>query len=124
MKLFTGCDIVRIARFADHLADTRFLDHCFSRAEQDYCFSCALPAQHLAARFAGKEAVLKALSGMGVRYDIRQIEIINEPSGRPSVRFHGPAVSDVQMPDKWTADISLSHDGEYAMATAIVYLLD
>ncbi|HJJ35925.1 MAG TPA: holo-ACP synthase [Methanocorpusculum sp.] len=122
MKIFTGCDIVRISRFSDLLSDTHFLDRCFTRAEQEYCFAKANPAQHFAARFAGKEAVLKALSGIDVRYFIGNLEIVVAESGRPSMVFHGNAVSQEQLPPDLTADISLSHDGEYAMATAVVYI--
>jgi len=122
VKIFTGCDIVRISRFSDHLSDSHFLDRCFTKTEQDYCFAKVSPAQHFAARFAGKEAILKALSAIDVLYDIGSLEIAVTDSGRPFIMFHGNAVSKVQLPSNMGTDISLSHDGEYAMATAVVYL--
>lgn len=121
MKVYAGCDIVRISRFSDLLSDAHFLDRCFTKAEQDYCFAKAAPAQHFAARFAGKEAMLKALSGLDIRYDIGTLEIVVADSGRPSMVFHGPAASHAQLPSNLRTDLSLSHDGEYAMATAVVY---
>jgi len=124
VKVFTGCDIVRISRFSDLLSDSHFLDRCFTKAEQNYCFGKTTPAQHFAARFAGKEAILKALSGLAVRFDIRSLEIIVTDVGRPVIMFHGNAVSKVQLPANMRADLSLSHDGEYAMATAVVYFED
>ena len=123
MKIFTGCDIVRISRFSDLLSDTHFLDRCFTKDEQEYCFAKTAPAQHFAARFAGKEAILKALSGIDVRYFIGNLEIVVLNSGRPAMVFHGDAVSKEQLPPNLKTDISLSHDGEYAMATAVVYIL-
>lgn len=122
MQVFTGCDIVRISRFSDLLSDAHFLDRCFTKTEQEYCFSKVSPAQHFAARFAGKEAILKALAGIDVRYFIGNIEIVIAESGRPSVVFYGDAVSAAKLPGELRTDISLSHDGEYAMATAVIYL--
>ena len=115
MKLFTGCDIVRTGRFIPHLDDKRFLDRCFTEAEQTYCFGKVNPEIHFAARFAGKEAVLKALSGLGLRYPIGAVEILNEPSGRPMVGILCESV-----PKGLCIDVSLSHDGEYAAASAVV----
>ncbi len=122
MRLFTGCDIVQIERFSEHLSDVRFLDKCFTEEEQKYCFAKSSPAQHFAARFAGKEAVLKALSGLDVRYGIGHVEIVISSTGRPAVEFIGEAISEKKLPPELIADLSLSHDGEYAMATAVVYL--
>ena len=56
----------------------RFVDRVFTEAEREYCLSRAIPAQHFAARFAGKEAVGKAL-GFGVPFTWREIEITGRP---------------------------------------------
>lgn len=124
MKIFTGCDIVRIDRFLPLLSNTSFLDKCFTRHEQMYCFHKASPAQHFAARFAGKEAIIKALSGYRIRFGIGQIEIRNHESGKPYVEFHGNAVSPIPLPKTFSVDISLSHDGDYAMASALFYVIE
>ena len=117
MKIVTGCDIIRIERFTPYLNDTRFLNRCFTETEQKYCFEKVRPEVHFAARFAGKEAVLKALSGFDLRYPIGSLEILHETSGRPSVRILEDAV-----PAGLSIDVSLSHDGEYAAASAVAYL--
>lgn len=116
MRIVTGCDIVCTGRFTSHLDDKRFLDRCFTEAEQAYCFEKVHPEKHFAARFAGKEAVLKALSGLGIRYPIGSVEILNEPSGRPIVRISEKEA----VQDGLCIDVSLTHDGEYAAASAVV----
>ncbi|MDO5846863.1 MAG: holo-ACP synthase [Methanocorpusculum sp.] len=120
MRIFTGCDIVRTGRFTSHLDDKRFLDRCFTEAEQAYCFEKASPEEHFVARFAGKETVLKAFSGSGIRYPIGSVEILNKPSGRPIVRIS----NDEAVPDGFCIEVSLSHEDEYAAASSVVCFSD
>ena len=83
MTFRVGVDIVSINRFEeDVLLSQSFLDRCFTSTEQRYCFSQSRPSQHFAVRVAGKEAVLKALSGFNLRLDFNRIEITNEMSGK------------------------------------------
>ncbi|WP_209630341.1 holo-ACP synthase [Methanofollis sp. W23] len=111
-----GTDVVVITRFKgktlDH--DRHFLERVFTPAELAACFSRGDPAPHLAARFAGKEAVTKALSSIGFdRLAMNKIEITNTPSGVPSVTLISPNASMV------TVLVSLSHDGDIAVACAV-----
>ena len=70
-----GIDLIEIARVARALErHPRFVERVFTQIERDYCLSRPNPAQHFAARFAGKEAVGKAL-GFGVPFTWREIEI-------------------------------------------------
>jgi holo-[acyl-carrier protein] synthase len=110
-----GVDIESISRFKKADAASSFLNRIFTKAELDYCFSCAAPAQHLAARFAGKEAVVKALSGLnrsGAGY--KDIEITNEDNGMPSARILKPGFDDLEI------KLSLSHGRQEAIAFALI----
>lgn len=98
----------------------RFLSRCFTDNERRYAEGSRRRDEHFAARFAAKEAVLKAL-GTGWRSGIAwtDIEVAVEPSGQPGVRLAGEA-------DRIAADLgagrwrlSLSHAGGFAMASAI-----
>lgn len=118
-----GTDIVAVPRIAALMHDcgAKFLERWFTAGEIGYCSRKAVPARHFAARFAAKEAVVKALP---VLWDgplpWRSIEIINDPRGVPSVRLSGAflrAAAEAQVGD---IEVSLSHCDEYAMAVALV----
>lgn len=119
-RVGVGVDVERIARFERFVHDRRhrFLQHAFLESELERVFARPSPAQHLAARWAGKEAVIKALSGVGLRgVHWRQIEIREGEEGLPQVCWCGPRAS--------TADIqlSLSHAAGVAVALALVQRL-
>ena len=115
VEMGVGVDIERISRFSKAKArDAGFLGKFMTAKEIDYCFSKTSPQLHIAARFAGKEATLKALSGLSIRgVSLRDIEIANDDYGAPSVS--------IRIEDKYNihVDISLSHSGDYAIAFAI-----
>ena len=118
-----GIDIVEVARIADLIArhGERFLSRLFSDAERAYAARRpAKTAEHLAARFAAKEAVLKVL-GTGLRHGIewRDVEVVRLPTGRPTLRLSGKAaeVADGLGIAEW--HLSLSHVAAHAIASAI-----
>jgi len=84
-----GLDLIEIQRIRDALERyPRFRERCFTEAEREYCDSRANPAQHYAARFAGKEAVGKALGfGVARAFAWKDVEIAGRP--KPSVRLSG-----------------------------------
>src|SRR5262249_61133223 len=87
--LRVGLDVIEIDRIAAALhRRPGFRERCFTEAERAYCESRPNPPQHYAARFAGKEAVGKAL-GSGVRFTWKEIEIAGRP--KPGVRLSGRA---------------------------------
>lgn len=119
MHIYTGADIIDISRFTDDILHSRrFLDRCFTRKEQDYCFANHKSAQHFAARFAGKEAVTKAIAGLAKTLPYGSIEILNRPDGRPYVILHTDDADLLQL----TIDISLSHAETAAIAFAVAYM--
>ena len=107
-----GTDIIEIARFRSLDSDAPFLQRTFSEAELKYCTGYSEPASHLAATFAGKEAVIKAVSN---RLDITfsDIEILRNERGAPIVHLRNAASLCVV--------VSLSHSDKYAVAMALAY---
>ena len=115
-----GIDIVevkRVKRLMERWGD-RFLQRVFTPWEIAYCKGRGSPEQSLAARFAAKEAILKAI-GTGLSQGIRwtSMEIVNDKNGSPSVKL-GKRIKD-KIGDKKIL-ISMSHTKEYAVAEAIV----
>lgn len=122
-----GTDIVHIPPFALQLNDaaSAFVNETFTRDEIAYAnlASSGMPAQHLAARFAAKEATLKALDHACAARELRppsvrlhEIEIQRDERGRPSLAFHGAAALLAETLNIARAQLSLSHDGDYAVA--------
>ena len=89
-----GVDLVEVARI-QHSVDRfgeKFLHRVFTDGEIEYSMSMKFPARHLAARFAGKEAVSKAFgTGIGKAMGWRNIDIQKKSSGEPFLVFSGPA---------------------------------
>ena len=119
----SGIDIIEIGRFrrAKKKYGKNFLKKVFTPGEIEYSGKKRFQEQHLAARFAAKEAVLKAFGNkIASISNWQDIEILNDKSGRPFVRFHGSAkklkvkerISDVI--------VSMAHSGKHAVASAIL----
>ena len=118
-----GIDIVETARIKKLIEEhgQRFLDRCFTPDEQTYCRSNEKRYfEHLAARFAAKEAVLKVL-GTGWRGKIAwtDVEILKEVSGQPKIRLTGEClkIAGEMGIERW--HVSLSHIETHATASAI-----
>jgi holo-[acyl-carrier protein] synthase len=118
-----GVDLVDVPAFEAQLADraSGFADGTFTRLEQR---TAQGDARRLAARFAAKEAFIKAWSGsrrgrppLLPQVDLREIEVVDDGYGRPGLRLHGTvaqAARDIE------AHLSLSHDGPSAIAVVIL----
>ena len=117
----TGVDIVAVARVA-RLAteDARVLDEVFTPGELEYCRRRSSSHEHMAVRFAAKEAVLKAFgTGIGRRMRWTDVEILKERSGRPLVRLHGEVAAWAEQRGLAGIDVSLSHSAGLAVAHAV-----
>ena len=115
----TGLDIVQVARVERLLAENPGADErIFTERELSYSRGNGRSAEHLAARFAGKEAVLKALGGPS-GLDLREIEIVGDDTGRPQVRLSGGAREVAARIGVIELDVSLSHSGGLAVAHAV-----
>ena len=122
MILGVGIDIIEIDRIkqsVDNYGDL-FLNKVFTQKELEYCLSKSNKYQHLAARFAAKEAVYKALaSGWHENLTWQSIEISNEPNGLPVVTLHGSLNQFLK--EKESLKISKSHSRDYVACVAIIY---
>lgn len=117
MIVAVGVDLVKVMRIEEALArfGTRFLARCFTAGERAHC---GADPQRLAARFAAKEAVVKAL-GSGLRgLSWRDIEVCSD-GGRPAVQLHDRAAARARELGVARFELSLSHDGDYAIAFAV-----
>lgn len=116
-KFGIGTDIENIDRFRklDFVNNNAFLNKIFTKYELEYCFSKGKAASHLAVRYAGKEAVIKALSSIDkINLSYREIEILNNENGVPIVRINNVCFHNLKV------SLSLSHCNDKAIAFAVV----
>ncbi len=123
MIVGTGIDIAEVPRIADAIArfGDRFVRRIFTEEEVRYCESKANRAERYAARFAAKEAAMKALGtgwNHGVRW--RDVEVCRQPGGRPTLRFHGKASEFAARLGAAHVALSLSHTPQQAIAQVIL----
>jgi holo-[acyl-carrier protein] synthase len=122
MILGLGTDLVAVPRLEAVLSRhrERFLGRVFTPAEQADCFSRAQPARHLAARLAAKEAAMKALGtgwGLGIRW--QDVEVQSGGAVPPVLLLTGAARDRANARGIRQALVSLSHDGDYAIAVVV-----
>ncbi|GAB4297094.1 MAG: holo-ACP synthase [Ignavibacteriaceae bacterium] len=122
MVIGLGIDIIEIDRIKESVEKygDKFLKKVYTKLELDYCLSKKNKNQHLAARFAAKEAIYKALaSGWDENMSWQDIEISNLPNGLPVVKLSGK-LQRVLTKEK-RIRISMSHSRDYVACVAIVY---
>lgn len=119
-----GTDIIEIKRFSQwYMYSSQKLRRIFSADEIKYCFDVTTnSAQRFAVRFAAKEAMVKALSAMGLTlplmYVFRHASIVKNEKGKPS--FLISETLRKMLPERITIHISLSHAKEYAVAFVVI----
>jgi len=123
MIVGTGIDIAEVPRIRKAMErfGKRFLQRIFTEGEIRYCDSKANRIERYAARFAAKEAAMKALGtgwNHGVRW--RDIEIAREPGSRPTIVFHGKAAEFAVRLGAAHVALSLSHTEDQAIAQVIL----
>lgn len=118
-----GLDLVKIARvqaLTERWRD-RFLQRVYTDDERRISFSRALPYASLAGRFAAKEAILKALgTGWSDGISWRDIQVLNDVGGKPVATVRGRTGALIQQAGITCIHVSLSHDGDYAIAEVIL----
>lgn len=123
MIVGTGVDLCEVPRLREAIArhGERFKRRVFTEREIAYAERKANPFERYAARFAAKEAGMKAL-GTGWRGGIawRDFEVTNLPSGRPTLAFHGKAGEIANQLRVRNVSLSLTHTREQAMAMVIL----
>ncbi|MBI2526174.1 MAG: holo-ACP synthase [Candidatus Rokubacteria bacterium] len=118
-----GVDLARIPRMRKVIErwNDRFLQRVFTEEEIAYCRRRRDPVPHLAARFAAKEAGLKAL-GTGLRMGVRwkELEVRREPGQAPILVLSGRTRALAHAKGARRALLSLTHDGDYALAQVLL----
>jgi holo-[acyl-carrier protein] synthase len=123
MILGVGTDLAEVKRIRDSVTrfGDRFLTRIYTENEREYALSKANWAERLAARFAAKEAGMKAI-GTGWSHDVtwRDFSVVNEPSGRPTLRLSGAAAKIANQIGVKVLSLSLTHTAEVAFAVVIL----
>ncbi|HYV13046.1 MAG TPA: holo-ACP synthase [Pyrinomonadaceae bacterium] len=123
MIISIGIDIIEVARIREVLLRTpRFADRVYTAAERAYCDSRGVvAAQHYAARFAAKEAALKALqTGWRGGISWQDVEISARESGAPYLIFRGEVLAVFEKFRASATHLSMSHTSEHAIAQVIL----
>ena len=123
MIVGTGIDIAEVERIAASMRrfGRRFLERVFTMDEIRYCESKANRAERYAARFAAKEAAMKALgTGWGRGVTWHDVEVSRAPGSRPTIVFHGKAAEFFRRLGGAQAHLSLTHTADSAMAQVIL----
>jgi holo-[acyl-carrier protein] synthase len=119
----TGVDICEVARVRDAIErfGERFLKRVFTAAEREYCESKRNRIERYAARFAAKEAAMKAI-GTGLRRGVtwQDFEVGREPGGRPTMIFRGKGAEFSAKLGVKRAALSITHTTEQALAQVIL----
>ena len=114
-----GVDLIEIERVRLALERPGFRERCFTEAERAYCDSRAKPEESYAARFAGKEAVGKALGfGVARAFAWKDVEIAGRP--KPSVRLSGRLEEWARRVGAGELDLSMTHSRGIAAAVCVV----
>lgn len=118
-----GLDLVKISRIEAIVQrwQDRFLQRVFTEDERRACFGRAWPYASLAGRFAAKEAMLKALgTGWSAGVSWHDIQVLNDVGGKPMATTRGRTKALAQQAGVTRIHVSLSHDGDYAIAEIIL----
>ncbi len=121
-----GVDMLEIARM-ERVIKRRpsFLKRVFTDEERAYCDSCARPAEHYAARFAAREAVLKALgTGFSEGISFKDVSVTNDEWGKPIAVLSGRAAEVAAERGVQEVALSLSHTRDVAVANAVLVTED
>jgi holo-[acyl-carrier protein] synthase len=122
-----GIDLVPVSRIDDIVKrrGDRFLKRVLTEAEIAYCARFPEPARHWAARFAAKEATLKAM-GTGIYGGIpwHDIEVVNLESGQPTLSLTGKARALAERLAVGAAHVTIAHDGAYAVTCVVLDGID
>ena len=126
MELFTGIDIVENNRIekAYKKYGKRFLDRIYTQNEQEYCLQKTDPIPCLSARFAAKEAFVKAFSqAFGKNLSYKDIEILGRYNKPAQILLHYHESTDDFHQNRLKYTLSISHERNYSVAIVIIYIV-
>jgi holo-[acyl-carrier protein] synthase len=118
-----GLDLVEVARIQESLQKfgERFQKRVFTETERSYCNALPHPSLHFAARFAAKEAYLKALgTGLSSSISWKDVGVENLPSGKPELKVTGRALELASERGVREMHLSLSHTSNHAAAVVVL----
>lgn len=118
-----GIDLVENERIGKIIRKwgSKFLSRVFTGAEIDYCGRHAQAFLHYGARFAVKESFLKAIgTGLGAGVKLTEIEVVNDPGGKPKLRLSGGARAFVERTGIHKIHLSITHTKNYASAAVVL----
>lgn len=122
MNVLQGIDIVsvkRMQRVIESQGDA-FIKRVFTRGEHAYCKPKRMKYEHYAARFAAKEAFIKAVKVKKYSgFEYSDIEVKKRPSGKPYLHLSAKLKKQIDLPPKTRFDISLAHERDHAIATVL-----
>ena len=123
MKILQGIDLVKISRIeaAIKRGGKRFLERVFSKAERKYCSGKRMMFEHYAARFAAKEALIKA-TGIRLKKGQRlaEIEVRHEKTGKPFLSLTTAMRRAARLDARDRVELSIAHEREYAIANVVI----
>ena len=123
MIISIGVDIVEVYRIRETIARTpRFLERVFTAQEREYCEGKGVSAaQSYAARFAAKEAFLKAIqTGWRGKITWQDIEVVSHENGVPELKITGEAAAILKERRADRVHLSISHTNDHAVAQVIL----
>ena len=122
VKIAHGIDIVSVKRITNAIqrGGTGFLARVFTKAESKFCRGRAKRYEHYAARFAAKEAFIKALGDRAHAVALNQIEVCKQPSGKPYLSLKPAVLKKAGLTRKTQIELSLSHEREFAVASVLL----
>jgi len=117
-----GIDMIEVERVAEKIGkEAGFRELVFSKKEIEYCDSKANKFEHYAARFAAKEAFLKAIgTGWASGTAFNEIEVFNDANGKPEIMLHGQTAITLAFMGHQKISVSLSHLKAIASAVVII----
>lgn len=116
-----GTDLVDVSRLERQKGKEGFIHQVFTNTEIEYCEKKKHSAQHYAARFAAKEAYMKALgTGWGDTAEFKEIEVVNNELGKPELILSGSTLTFFRQSEFKHIFVSLSHTTTTATATVII----
>lgn len=125
MQMRQGVDIISVERLeqAARRHGERFLNRIFTSEERAYCETKRFKYEHYAARFAAKEAMMKAMEiRRKNRFRFREIEVRRRPTGKPEIFLAPESRSRFGLPQKTQIELSMAHERGYAVSFVVLFL--
>lgn len=125
MQIRQGVDMVSVSRLeeAAKRSGERFLNRIFTKEERAYCESKRFKYEHYAARFAAKEAMMKAMEVRRQnRFRFREIEVRRRPTGKPEIALSRESRARFGVPEGAQIELSMAHERGYAVSFVVLLL--